>query len=151
MTALKVRVLLAAIAAAKLPCLSIMNVPPLPFLERIDGIDITGCRSGYADAGAWDPLDSALVTHCSADAQVARVAGGTRNTIRVCLPTNSRAGRFASDAATAMLRCIGTSIDDARLPTPGGTACVARAPEGARLAVRAALEVADAAARRAYP
>src|SRR5437773_2487998 len=35
-----VRELLDAVARAKVPCMSIMNMPPLPFLARIPGIDV---------------------------------------------------------------------------------------------------------------
>lgn len=41
-----VRELMAAIAASKKPCLSIMNMPPLPFLRRIkavQAIDLSDC------------------------------------------------------------------------------------------------------------
>jgi hypothetical protein len=116
----EIRTLMAAIAGARLPCLSIMNMPPLPFLARIDGIDVAACRGCYADAAAWDPLDPALVTHCSADAQAARVAGSAQNAIQVHLPTNFRAARFPDAAHTARLRRIAADIDAARLEAPGG-------------------------------
>src|SRR5215510_11674076 len=34
-----VRELLDAVAKAKVPCMSIMNMPPLPYLKRIPGLD----------------------------------------------------------------------------------------------------------------
>src|ERR1700753_408806 len=36
-----IRVLMVKIATAKLPCLSIMNMPPLPYLKRIAGVEGT--------------------------------------------------------------------------------------------------------------
>ena len=39
-----VRELLDAVARAKRPCMSIMNMPPLPYLARIPGVDAQGCR-----------------------------------------------------------------------------------------------------------
>jgi len=35
-----VRELLDAVAKAKLPCMSIMNMPPLPYMARIPGVDV---------------------------------------------------------------------------------------------------------------
>jgi hypothetical protein len=45
-----VRELLDAVARAKVPCMSIMNMPPPPFLARIPGLDMAACRSCYTDA-----------------------------------------------------------------------------------------------------
>src|SRR5690606_40307763 len=39
-----VRELLDRIAKAKVPCMSIMNMPPLPYLARIPGLDVAGLR-----------------------------------------------------------------------------------------------------------
>jgi hypothetical protein len=116
----EVRALLAAVAAARRPCLSIMNMPPPPYLARIPGLATAPCRASYADAAAWDALDPALLTHCSADAQASRVPGRTDTVMQVRLPTNFRAARFASDADTAMLRAIAAAVDDARLQAPEG-------------------------------
>ncbi len=52
-----VRELLAAVAKAKVPCMSIMNMPPLPYLKRIPGIDAEGLRGCYTDASVWDAFD----------------------------------------------------------------------------------------------
>ena len=116
----EIQALLAAIAAARRPCLSIMNMPPLPYLTRIPGIAAGPCRASYAAAAAWDVLDPALLTHCSADAQASRVPGRADTVMEVRLPTNFRAARFASDADTVMLRALAAGVDDARLDTPEG-------------------------------
>ena len=52
-----VRELLATVAKAKVPCMSIMNMPPLPYLKRIPGIDADALRSCYTDASVWDGFD----------------------------------------------------------------------------------------------
>src|SRR3972149_1516173 len=49
-----VRELLDAVARSKVPCMSIMNMPPLPYLKRIPGLNADGCRSCYTDASVWD-------------------------------------------------------------------------------------------------
>ncbi|MEO0913341.1 MAG: 2-dehydropantoate 2-reductase N-terminal domain-containing protein, partial [Pseudomonadota bacterium] len=43
----EIRALLGRIAAARLPCLSIMNMPPLPYLKRIPGLDGDGLREAF--------------------------------------------------------------------------------------------------------
>src|SRR5712691_3301615 len=62
-----VRELLAAVAKAKVPCMSIMNMPPLPYLKRIPGLNADACRSCYTDASVWDAFDPKLMTLCSPD------------------------------------------------------------------------------------
>ncbi len=44
-----VRELLDRVAKAKVPTMSIMNMPPLPYLKRIPGLDVSKCRDAYAD------------------------------------------------------------------------------------------------------
>src|SRR6202008_1528554 len=45
-----VRVLMVKIAAAGLPCLSIMNMPPLPYLKRIPGLEGVNLEEAYTNA-----------------------------------------------------------------------------------------------------
>src|SRR5512147_427221 len=107
-----VRELMAAIAAAKAPCISIMNMPPLPFLARIPGLspgdDLRRC---YADASVWNGFDRALMTLCSPDAQAFRPPDEKVNVLQVGLPTNFRSAPFASAKHTEMLRTIAAQID----------------------------------------
>src|SRR5881392_1221764 len=49
-----VRELLEAVASARVPCMSIMNMPPLTYLRRIPGLNAEACRSCYTDATVWD-------------------------------------------------------------------------------------------------
>src|SRR5690349_16692227 len=44
----RVRDRLPRVGAARIPCMSIMNMPPLPYLERIPGVDASACRGCYA-------------------------------------------------------------------------------------------------------
>jgi len=116
----EVRTLLAGVTAAKRPCLSIMNMPPLPYLARIPGLATAPCRSCYADAGVWESLDPLLLTICSADPQAAHVPGRLENVIQVRLPTNFRAAQFEFEAQTSLLERLARDIDAARFPTPDG-------------------------------
>ena len=57
-----VRELLAKVAASEVPCMSIMNMPPLPYLKRIPDLDVDKLTDCYADATVWDGFNPALVT-----------------------------------------------------------------------------------------
>ena len=109
-----VRELLDAVAKARVPCMSIMNMPPLPYLARIPGVDVAGCRDCFADASVWDSFDPALMTLCSPDPQAFRPPEEKVNVLQVRLPTNFKAARFDSDVHTAMLRQLEADIEAVR-------------------------------------
>src|SRR6266436_1163892 len=115
-----VRELLAAVAKTKVPCMSIMNMPPLPYLKRIPGLNADACRSCYTDASVWDGFDPKLVTLCSPDPQAFRPPHEKVNMLEVRLPTNFKAARFESDAHTAMLRQLASDIEAARFDSGAG-------------------------------
>jgi hypothetical protein len=115
-----VRELLDAIAKAKVPCMSIMNMPPLTYLKRIPGIDAAACRDAYTDASVWDGFDSAYMTLCSPDPQAFRPPEEKVNVLQVRLPTNFKAARFESDAHTQILRNLEKDIDAIRFDVGGG-------------------------------
>jgi hypothetical protein len=112
--------LLDAIAKAKVPCMSIMNMPPLTYLKRIPGIDAGACRDAYTDASVWDGFDSAYMTLCSPDPQAFRPPEEKVNVLQVRLPTNFKAARFESDAHTKILRDLEKDIDAIRFDVGGG-------------------------------
>ena len=109
-----VRDLLGRVAGAKVPCLSMMNMPPLTYLKRIPGLDTEKLRPAYTEAAVWDALDPALMTLCSPDPQAFRPPEEKVNVLQVTLPTNFKAARFESDEHTAMLRALQADIEAAR-------------------------------------
>jgi hypothetical protein len=109
-----VRELLDAVAKARLPCVSIMNMPPLPYMKRIPGLATDALRSCYTDPSVWDNFDPGLVSLCSPDPQAIRPPDEKINVLQVTLPTNFKVARFESDAYTAMLRKMETDIEAAR-------------------------------------
>jgi hypothetical protein len=115
-----VRELLDAVAKAKLPCMSIMNMPPPPYLARIPGVDAAACRPCYTDAPVWDSFDPKLITMCSPDPQAFRPPEEKVNVLQVRLPTNFKSARFDSDAHTAILRQLQADIEAARFDTGAG-------------------------------
>jgi hypothetical protein len=109
-----VRLLLNAIAHAKVPCMSIMNMPPLTYLARIPSLVAADYRNCYTDPAVWDNVDPALLTLCSPDPQAFRPPEEKINVLQVSLPTNFKAARFASDQHTQMLRALQADIESAR-------------------------------------
>jgi hypothetical protein len=109
-----VRELLDAVAKAKLPCMSIMNMPPLPYLARIPGVDVKAIESCYTDASVWKSFDPKFMTLCSPDPQAFRPPEEKLNVLQVRLPTNFKSARFDSDAHTAILKRLEADIEAAR-------------------------------------
>jgi hypothetical protein len=114
-----VRELLQAVATSRVPCMSIMNMPPLPYLKRIREIDATAIRDCFADATVWDAFDPATMTLCSPDPQAFRPPEDKVNVLQVRLPTNFKSARFESDADTQILRDLEADIEAARFEVGG--------------------------------
>jgi hypothetical protein len=115
-----VRDLLQAVARAKVPCMSIMNMPPLTYLKRVPAVDAEACRAAYTDASVWDGFDPAFMTLCSPDPQAFRPPEEKLNVLQVRLPTNFKAARFESDEHTAILRRLEADIDAIRYDAGNG-------------------------------
>ena len=114
-----VRELLDAVAKSGVPCMSIMNMPPLPYLARVPGIDAAKCASSFTDPSVWASFDPKLITLCSPDPQAFRPPDQEVNVLQVRLPTNFKAARFDSDAHTAILRGLAADIEAARFEVNG--------------------------------
>ena len=109
-----VRELLDAAAKSGKPCVSIMNMPPLPYLARIPGIDPQKCVDAFTDATVWKNFDPKLMTLCSPDPQAFRPPEEDVNVLQVRLPTNFKAARFDSGAHTQLLRALERDIETSR-------------------------------------
>jgi hypothetical protein len=115
-----VRELLDAVAKSKVPCMSIMNMPPLPYMKRIPGLNTDALKSAYTDPSVWNSFDPALLTLCSPDPQAIRPPEEKINVLQVTLPTNFKVARFGSDEHTAILQQLEKDVDAVRFDTPGG-------------------------------
>jgi hypothetical protein len=118
-----VRELMGRVARAHVPCLAIMNMPPLPYLKRVPLLapqaNIEALESCYADPRVWDGFDPALTTLASPDPQAFRPPDQPKNVLQVGLPTNFKAARFGVDEPTALLRQLEADIEVARFdPSP---------------------------------
>jgi len=115
-----VRELLDAVATSKVPTMSIMNMPPLPYLKRIPGLAAESIKAAYTDASVWDNFEPGLLTLCSPDPQAIRPPGEKINFLQVTLPTNFKVARFDSDKYTGILRDMEKDVDAARFDAGDG-------------------------------
>ena len=76
-----VRELLDAIGQARVPCMSIMNMPPLAYLRRIPGLDTDALKGAYTDASVWSSFDPACI-RCAV--QIRRRSGRRRKRSTFC-------------------------------------------------------------------
>jgi hypothetical protein len=115
-----VRELLDAVAKSRVPCMSIMNMPPLPYVKRIPGLNYEALKVAYTDPSVWDSFDPATMTLCSPDPQAIRPPDEKVNVLQVTLPTNFKVARFDSEQSTAILRQLEKDIDAVRFEAPEG-------------------------------
>jgi hypothetical protein len=115
-----VRELLDAVAKSRVPCMSIMNMPPLPYVKRIPGLNYDALKPAYTDAGVWENFDPAAITLNSPDPQAIRPPDEKVNVLMVTLPTNFKVAKFDNDKSTGILRQLEKDVDAARFDTPEG-------------------------------
>jgi len=115
-----VRELISRIAESRMPCLAIMNMPPLPYLKRIPGLRTDALEPCYADPAVWKSFVPGLVSLSSPDPQAFRPPDQPKNVLHVGLPTNFKAARFEGEQPTAMLRNLEADIEDARFDPGDG-------------------------------
>jgi hypothetical protein len=114
-----VRELMGRVAKSRKPCLAIMNMPPLPYLKRIQALATDALEGCYADPRVWDGFDPALTTLASPDPQAFRPPDQPKNVLQVGLPTNFKAARFDGEGPTNLLRELEADIESARLDSGG--------------------------------
>jgi len=115
-----VRELLDAVGKSRVPCMSIMNMPPLPYVKRIPGLDYDALKPAFTDPSVWDSFDPGAITLCSPDPQAIRPPEEKVNVLQVTLPTNFKVAKFTSDKSNAILQQLEKDIDAVRFDTPEG-------------------------------
>src|SRR3984885_8961068 len=110
-----IRVLMIKIATVGLPCLSIMNMPPLPNLKRIPELAEMDLEEAYTNAQVWQRFKPGLVSLCSPDPQAFRPPEEAANVLHVGLPTNFKASVFADEKHNLLLRELEADIDAVKL------------------------------------
>src|SRR6478752_6804777 len=97
-----------------------MNMPHLPYLHRIPGLQTAALEPGYTDPRVWDGFDPALTALASPDPQAFRPPDQPKNVLQVGLPTNFKAARFGAEEPTTLLRNLEADIEQARFDAGGG-------------------------------
>src|SRR4029077_1050410 len=115
-----VRELLDAVAKSRVPCMSIMNMPPLPYVKRIPGLDSDALKPAYTDPTVWDSFDPKTITLNSPDPQAIRPPDEKVNVLMVTLPTNFKCARFDDEKSTAILRQLQDEIEAIRFDPGDG-------------------------------
>jgi hypothetical protein len=115
-----VRELLDLVATSKVPCMSIMNMPPLPYIKRIPGLDHKALEPAFTNPTVWDNFDPGLLTLCSPDPQAIRPPDEKVNVLQVTLPTNFKVAKFDNDKHTNILRDLEKNIEAVRFEAPEG-------------------------------
>jgi hypothetical protein len=100
--------------------MSIMNMPPLPYVKRIPGLDYDALKPAFTDPTVWDNFVPGLVTLCSPDPQAIRPPDGKANELLVTLPTNFKVAKFEDAKHTQILRDLEKDIDAVRYDVDGG-------------------------------
>jgi hypothetical protein len=116
-----VRELLDAVAKSRVPCMSIMNMPPLPYVKRIPGLDYEALKPAYTDPTVWDSFDPTCLTLCSPDPQAIRPPDEKVNVLMVTLPTNFKVAKFDNEEGNAILRQLEKDIDAVRFDPGDGS------------------------------
>ena len=92
-----------------------MNMPPLPYLQRIPALAEMDLEEAYTNARVWERFEPGLVSLCSPDPQAFRPPEEEANVLHVGLPTNFKAAAFADEKHNLLLRELETDIDAVKL------------------------------------
>ena len=98
-----------------------MNMPPLPYVKRIPGLDYEALKPAYTDPSVWDNFDPASLTLCSPDPQAIRPPDEKVNVLMVTLPTNFKVAKFDNEKGNAILRQLEKEIDAIRFDPGDGS------------------------------
>lgn len=117
----EIAALMAAIADADLPVISLMNLLPPCFLSRLQTLDMEALMPAYSAWNVWRRFDPRRITAASPDAQAVRPAADRPDVLNVTLASNLKVAPFHDPADQDLLRIIEASVvrlhpDD--LPAP---------------------------------
>ena len=115
-----VRELLDAVAKSGVPCMSIMNMPPLPYMRRLPGLNADTLKPAYTAPDVWSSFEPGKLTLCSPDPQAVRPPEENVNVLQVTLPTNFKVARFDDEKSNDILRQLEKDIDAIRFDVPEG-------------------------------
>src|ERR1700709_2187572 len=116
-----VRELLDAVGKSRVPCMSIMNMPPLPYVKRIPGLDYEALKPAYTDPTVWDSFDPKTITSTTSAPQSRRPPDEKANFLLVTLPTNFKVAKFDDERGNVIVRQLEKDIDAVRFDPGDGT------------------------------
>ena len=109
--------LMQRLVAAGLPCLSIMNLPPRPYLAALGSVPQAALEGVYASDAVWRGVPAERLSVACPDAQAVRLDPARAGDLTVTLPSNFKATPFADPAAQALLERL--AHDMSRLKVDG--------------------------------
>jgi len=112
-----IRELMQRIALARVPCLSVMNMPLPPYLNQLVQLDEVVQREVFNEPGLWQRFDPALFSMASADPQAIRRDVPDRLLVAVNLPTNFKVAPFQDYESRQLLERLSADIDLVRVPS----------------------------------
>lgn len=107
------------ISDARLPLISLLNMPPLSFLERIPSFPIEKVAPHYHSPAAWKALHKSPQTLASPDAQAFRLDPKDPSKLHVSLATNLKVAPFHEREAQEKLSRLARDIESIRLDNGG--------------------------------
>ena len=114
-----VRELVGRIAASRIPCLSIMNMPLPPDLAKLAALDVQSLEEIYTEAALWSDFDPDLIALASADPQTTRSDSKDALIISVTLASNFKVAPFVRPQHQQVLQRLANDIDSCRIPAGG--------------------------------
>ena len=143
-----VRELLDAVGKSRVPCMSIMNMPPLPYVKRIPGLDYDALKPAYTDPTVWDSFDPKTITLNSPDPQAIRPPDGKANELSGHAADQFQMRAVRRRQVDAIMRKLEKDVDAARFDTPEGKIELPVKLKVYEFDLRAARQVVDAARRQ---
>ncbi|MEO5597887.1 MAG: hypothetical protein ABIQ66_04640 [Novosphingobium sp.] len=112
--------LMGRIAASGRPCLSIMNLPPRAYLERLGSIAPPAYQGVYSSEAVWQGLDPRKISLTSPDAQAVRIDPAQPGQLTVTLASNFKAAPFAEAEDQALLERLAKDMSNIKVEAEGG-------------------------------
>lgn len=102
------------VSSKKIPCISIMNIPPSIYLKNLKNFGNNQVNSFYKNHEIWDSFNINYITHCSADPQVYKPYPEKNNFINVRLASNFRIADFKDLDSSKSFQQISKNVNSTR-------------------------------------
>lgn len=103
-------------AIERIPCLAIMNMPPIAFLKRILPLKIDDLHDCYVSPLLWEEFEPDMITLATPDPQVFQPISEKGNIVQVSLASNFKVAPFTSQLYTKILFNLASDIKNIRFP-----------------------------------